>query len=269
MLHMLKKSSDYIVATPLKIVAYFALVFAINVSIIAGLVQFVGYENEVAKYESWRVSEAPQKCESIKNKCRLGSVEVSPLAKFVPSESQSALSYFDEEKFNWCFFKNTDGLNCELKAPNSLQYSEIVGLFIVRFIFSVFVFFCVFYPIKLFCMIKHVGWIRLIISSAPFVSWLTTYYSLQGFLYDYKAREEELFVSIFLIYISLPFLIVHFYIWVRDGFNGDKKDVVSLRELFYTKFEIVENKITKNYHLNLLKICAVLYFVLFVLLMNI
>lgn len=251
---LMKKISDYILATSFKIVAFCAVALFINLLLVTLASHYVQLSTEASKYEKWLVSGVPQQCEAVKSQCRQASYE--PV--------QPKIDY------DACVYKELGKLNCNVFPPEKFSTDFYLGDILAGFIQIFLSVVGGFYSLKFYCSIKHVGWQRITIVSATLASAAFTYAFKESVL-SYRSSSFEVFVMFliaFLACIAMPYLAAHFYKWMSKGFTSEEETASFIRTTFVAGNEVVQNQITKKFLLTALKISGVFSGVIFMLMVK-
>ena len=274
---LLRKISDYILATPFKIVALCAVVLFLNIYVLILAFNYVNLIKQDTKYEHWKASGIPQKCEAVRLKCSQESyrtippqLDNSPSFMALPLPPTAPSRVFDKSMYDSCVYMGLDNLECNVAPPESFVSNLQPGAACLAFIGIFLSVVGFFYSIKFYCSIKHVGWRRITIVAAPFVSAIFTSVFKEDFV-SYNAgilETSTLFFPAFLVCIALPYLGAHFYKWIREGFTSKEETDSFIREMFVAEDEIVPNQLTRGFVIGVLKVSGIFCISMFMLLAN-
>lgn len=274
---LMKKTSDYILAMPFKMVAFCAVAIFLNIYVVVLALNYVNLTAQETKYEHWKVSGIPEKCEALRLKCSQESYKTIPpkidttspsLTLPLPLTAPSRV--FDESMYSSCVYMGLGNLECNVAPPqtlvSTLQPAEAFSVLIVIFASLV----GVVYSLKCYFSIKHIGWRRITVVVAPLVSAVfISVFKDDVLSYSADAREVFVFyVIVFFVCIALPYLGAHFYKWIREGFASEEEASSFIRDTFVTKEEIVPNQLTQEFIVGTLKVSGVFCFLTLTFLMN-
>jgi hypothetical protein len=272
-----QKISNYILATTFKMVAFCAVMLFLNIYVLILAFNFLELNRQEIKYDHWKVSGVPQKCEAIRLKCSQESYRtIQPLV----GSSQSFLTspllndqpsrVFDKSMYDSCVYTGLGSLECNVAPPQSFASTLQPAAAFQAFIGILVVVVGFFYSIKFYFSIKHVGWRRITIVIAPIVSGFFT----DEFKYRFLSYNPDffevmsLFLPAFLVCIALPYLGAHFYKWIREGFTSEEETASFIEETFVAKDDLVPMQITQDFVIAALKVSGIFCVAMFMLLAN-
>lgn len=160
-----------------------------------------------------------------------------------------------------CMKKHVNYIYCEQPQTFSSRMGQVAWeeIFLVAFIIP----FALFYAIKFFLYINHVGWRRITMLSSLVVASYFIYESHNNF---YNAEEYyALSMVAFFVMLALPYISLQTYKWVREGFTDKEEARAFIRKYLLDSVDVKHYEIDKKFMIRLGKLFLITFLVLIVL----
>ncbi len=256
----MNKTKQLVLRTSAKILAICSFMLVLSIWISINSLNYVKWSSENDAYNKWLQMDAPKICETASSKC-------GDELKLKYANSPSHIWAFSSEH-NQCIRRIVGNIDCLIFEPTSLRERVVRSSRFEDFAVTFAIPFVVLYAFKFFFFIKHIGWQRIILSSAFVASFITAY------IYDeshYSVDEFEMIsysIIAFLSAISLPYIIVHFVKWIREGFTNEIEANNMLNQIVLDDKNIEYFEISSDFLFALFKIFGIFILIIFAFLLR-
>lgn len=210
------------------LIAFAATVFTLSVFTVRYSNTYVNWVRASSAYEQWHSSEERKICEAIEKSCLAEYETEHPSLKNEASDFDKWLRVREmgDAKYQRCLVeKNVKKARCfSYHDPGNVSeyfvseyyFGDQLAQFLVLLVAPIYLLFCV----RCFYAINHLGWQRITLVSAVFISVVFSY----GIFPNTHRTEPLLFVSIlgvilFLTLLVVPVFLRTFFVWISDGFK--------------------------------------------------